>query len=138
MNEHVLPLSLKPLDVGWDPRTVGTLIRLARAPGQPVDFLDADGNERSVNGHPQMVAETLARCGYSLVVGLTSNGRDVQCTPRSRAPVGDLPDHEWDGPAWAVQHRNDNFWIIRPTLADALVAARWKLSEIRWLSSGGE
>ena len=126
-------VSLLPLDVGFDLREQQQIVRLARA--SSVRYLD-EGQERVVTGCPETIAETLARAGYSVVVATTRNGRDVQCSRQEAAPAGEQPGHEWQGPAWAVQAKVDNYWCVAPSLAAALDRAGWKPSEIEWLTEG--
>lgn len=119
--------SLLSIDVGFDVRATGHLVRLAdwqdgvRYHPEPDSCL---GAAECCATTMEEMAETLVRAGYSIVIAQTPNGREVQCTPREHAPPGDA-DGEWDGPAWAVQARNDNYWCVRPTMEEAMKAAGW-------------
>jgi len=128
--------SLLSIDVGFDARATGHLVRLAdwrdgvRYHPEPGSCL---GEAECRATTMEEMAEPLARAGYSVVIVQTANGRDVQCTPRDKAPCGDVAKGQWNGPAWAVQARNDNYWCVRPTLAKALKAAGWTPGQVRSL-----
>jgi len=132
-------LSLLSIDVGFDVRATGHLVRLAgwRAgvkyhpePGSCMDTAECR------TACIETMAETLAKAGYSVVVATTANGRDVQCTPQELAPAGDRPGYEWSGPAWAIQAKNDNYWCLGPSLFAVLSRSGWRDSELAELESG--
>lgn len=128
-------MSLRPIDVGFDPRVHGMLCRVT---ARTVDYLDAENRPQTVTGDEQLVAETLARAGYCVVVAETANGRDVQCTPAEHAPAGERPGYEWRGPVWAVQAKSDNYWCMGPSLHSAADRAGWTDGELRSLAAGAK
>lgn len=127
--------SIQAIDVGFDPRLAGGGMLVAIADRHVrYDRPGTRGASAEVVGDVEMVAETLARAGYSVVVARTANGRDVQCTPPEMAPVGDRPGYEWRGPVWAIQARNDNYWCLGPSLMAAAERAGWRPDELRPLA----
>lgn len=115
--------SLLPLDVGFDLRVTGALIRMSDLRLR-LRYRDEDGTDRVTSGAtPEAVSEELARAGYCVAAYRTPNGRDIQCTPAARAPVG---AGDVAGPiAWAVQARLDNYWCRADSLAEALDRSGW-------------
>jgi hypothetical protein len=126
------PISLLARDVGFDPRTTGHLVRIEYI---PVKYMDGAKPTVTTTRDVEALAEELARAGYSVVVARTANGRDVQCSPQDAAPAGDWPQYTWTGPAWAVQARNDNYWVVGPSLTAVLTSSGWRDSEITALWS---
>jgi hypothetical protein len=130
------PASLLPIDVGFDLRVTKHLVRLSYLPQR---YMGRDGEPHVTSPDPESAAEQLVRAGYSVVAFLTSNGRDVQCTPKADAPVGTsadidpdaTPGYTWQGNVWAVQKRNDNYWCVGPSLTSAITRAGWTLGDVR-------
>lgn len=128
-----MKLSLLSIDVGFDCRLNG-LVRLPLPlKGQHEVAHHPAGNcigTLYARGLIQDIAETLARSGYSVVPFCTANGRDVQCTPREKAPPGD-GDMLYEGaPVWAVQAKNDSYWCRGSTYYAALERAGWTEREL--------
>jgi len=119
------PVSLLPLDVGFDLKVTKHLVRLS---GLDVTYEDGAGRRAHVSGCLESVAETLAQAGYCIVAAQTPTGRDVQCTPTADAPSGE--GFCGSGITWAVQARNDNYWCRGPSILAAVDRAGWRPDEI--------
>jgi hypothetical protein len=129
-------ISLLSIDVGFDPRAQRMLLRLAKwrdgvryHPRPNSCMQTAECRTQCI----ETMAETLAKAGYSIIIASTASGRDVQCTPQHCAPHGERPTYEWQGPAWAVQAKNDNWWCVGPSLTSVLMRSGWRDSELREL-----
>lgn len=127
-------LSLLSIDVGFDCRLHGGLVRLPLPLKGRHEVAHHPAGDcvstRYSRGLIQDIAEKLARNGYSVVPFRTANGRDVQCTSPEKAPPGD-GDMLYEGaPVWAVQSKNDNYWCRGATYYAALERAGWTEREI--------
>ncbi len=98
-------MSLRSIDVGYDPRPLGMHVEL-RPDLVVVDFEeqgDAGGSAKTVVGDYDHIVRTLAAYGYGLIVDRTPNGRYI----------------EFAGGRYVVQPHDDNYLIRTDSLADA-------------------
>lgn len=126
-------ISLLSIDIGFDLRAHDIPVRLVQE--HPLEICysnNVTGEMDVIRGNIEEVAETLAKNGYKVITHITiDTGREIQCTSQDRSPCGDYPDYEWDGPAWAIQRKNDNYWCVAPSLIDVLQRANYKSEDIK-------
>jgi len=91
--------SLLPIDVGFDLKIHNMLVHIQSL---PVKYLDKNGVERISHIEAISAGIELANAGYSVVIGETPEGRDIQVTPKEKAPIGSKPGYDWTGPTWAM------------------------------------
>jgi hypothetical protein len=130
---NATPVSLLPIDVGFDLKATKHLVRLS---GLDVTYEGAAGQRAHVSGCIETVAEVLAQAGYCIVAAQTPTGRDIQCTPTGHAPAGD--GFCGSSVTWAVQARNDNYWCRGASILAAIERAGWRPDEIKPLAAGGK
>ncbi len=112
------PASFLPLDVGFDGRLHDQLYWLTHLPVRYLEGMGPHAFPRVTSDDRATAATELATAGYSVVVYLTPNGRQVRCDPVHGAPQ------------WSVQPPQDNYWLKGATLDEVLDQAGWSRNEL--------
>jgi len=118
--------SLLPVDIGFDLRDTGHMIRIYEGFGYT--FLDRSNKKTFVDPNVGLVetAEILARNRYTVVLFSTPTGGEVFLTPDESSDK-DI--------RWYVRLRYDDGWWRGDTMEEALSKSGWTADDIRPLSS---